>query len=595
MKSAAGQQRDRWRDRGLTALIVIGLGIILAVCFDFYYDLNDDMAMKDILSGTYTGSPDGHNIQSLYPLGLCISLCYRILPAVPWYGLFLCGCQFFALWLGVNSFCGLCRDRRQKAVAALLLTAGTGVLFLYEFVFVQYTVTAGLLVCAALVRVYRGPRAGSAEFTVYHLVTAAVVGLAFYLRTEIVMLLCPLLGLAVLFRVAEDWAAIRGGNDRNIKKDDINDTSVRNERIALVKSCGFLLAVMVVILAAGLIANRAAYGSEEWRRFRQFFDDRTELYDFYGIPSYENNRQFYDSIGLSEAQYTLLENYNFDLDDDIDTQMMHEIAVYASQHQEKSMARRLYESVYAYGYRFTHGEELIFDLLLVVTYFFLARAALAEKKPLLLGKLALVLGVRTALWLFLLYRGRAPERVTHPLYLMELILLVLLFVSDTDVFRWKKFQKSAILSMYAVLFVCTAFLHIGSVKQIYEDRQSVNVQWQLWKQYCRERPEQFYYLDVYSSVAYSEKLFSDISPAYRNFDLPGGWCVKSPLSKQKRQVSGFESAAEGLLAGRAYFAADNTREERSPDFLTAYFAEKGREITIQETDRCGNFSVYLIR
>lgn len=587
MRFAAAQGKEKWRDRGLAALFVTGFWIILAVCFDFYYDLNDDTAMKDILSGTYTGVPDGHNIQSLYPLGWCVSMCYRILPVVPWHGVFLCGCQFFALWIIVYSLCGHMKERRKQAAAMFFLTAGLGVLFLYEFVFVQYTVTAGLLACSALVRLYTGPDADVTAFGKYHIITVVMIGLAFFLRTEMLLLLCPFLGLTLLFRAQREWQPARRG--------DVDDESLRKKRADLCKNYGLLIGVAVIVMGLGLVSDSAAYGSEDWKRFRQFFDDRTQVYDFYGIPPYEDNQEFYDSIGLSEAQYTLLENYNFDLDEEINEETMHEIAVYAAAHQDKSMARRLYESVYAYVYRFAHGEELIFDLIAVFSYFFLVRAAVRGKDTALFGKLALLFGVRTVLWLFLLYRNRAPQRVTHPLYLAEFTILGLLLLFDADVLQWKNFQKSAILSMYAILFVCTAFSHIQAVGESYRNREAVNVQWQMWKEYCRENPEHFYYLDVYSSVAYSEKLFSDTSPAYRNFDLPGGWCVKSPLALQKRRAAGFESAAEGILAGKAFFAADNTKEERSPDFLVSFFREKGTEVRMRETDRCGDFSVFGIQ
>lgn len=53
------------------ALILAG---ILAACFDFYYDLNDDVLIKDILSGVYSGTPDGHTMQLLYPLGALLAL-----------------------------------------------------------------------------------------------------------------------------------------------------------------------------------------------------------------------------------------------------------------------------------------------------------------------------------------------------------------------------------------------------------------------------------------------------------------------------------------------------------------------------------------
>ena len=58
-----------WQDRlialGLTALL---FGF-LALRFDFYYDLNDDVLIKDILSGVYSGAPEGRTMQLLFPLG----------------------------------------------------------------------------------------------------------------------------------------------------------------------------------------------------------------------------------------------------------------------------------------------------------------------------------------------------------------------------------------------------------------------------------------------------------------------------------------------------------------------------------------------
>ena len=64
------------------------LALLLTVQFDFYYDLNDDTMIKDIVSGAYTGEPSGYCIQMLYPLAWCLALFYRAIPTVPWYGLF---------------------------------------------------------------------------------------------------------------------------------------------------------------------------------------------------------------------------------------------------------------------------------------------------------------------------------------------------------------------------------------------------------------------------------------------------------------------------------------------------------------------------
>lgn len=571
MRSAAAHDRQKWREMGLAVLIVTGAWLFLGVFFDFYYDLNDDTAMKDILSGTYTGIPEGRNIQMLYPLGWMVSMLYRLLPAVPWYGCFLCFCQFFALWAIVYAVGSGAGKPEKRPAVFLLLTAAGLALFLYEFVFIQYTVTAGLLAAAALVRLLAGPAGDGRDFRKYHCVTAALCALSFYLRTEMFLLLGPFLALAVCWRLM----GYRGHHK------EAGRGALR---------CYLCLgAAVLALLGAGLAADSLAYGSAAWKDFRRFFDARTAVYDFYGIPDYAQNREFYESIDVSPARYTLLQNYNFDLDAEIDTEMMEQIAGYGAAHQGQSPARRLYESVYAYGYRFAHGQELFFDLLLCLAWFFLIRAALRGKNRALLEKLALLLLVRTGLWLFLLYRGRVPERITHPLYLMEGILLLWLF---REPLQWKKFEKSAILFLYAALLVCVAAVQGQTVWRQYQDREARNIQWQTWKAYCAEHPSSFYFVDVYSSVAYSEKLFADTAPAYRNFDLLGGWCVKSPAAVQKRRAAGLTHAESALRTGRALFVTDARGEERSPEFLKDWYRERGVEITLQEEDRCGCFAIY---
>ena len=77
----------------VSLLVVLGIYAVGAYFFDFFYDLNDDMVIKDILSGAYTGTPDGHTNQMLYPLGLILGFFYQVLPKAPVFGIFLCTCM----------------------------------------------------------------------------------------------------------------------------------------------------------------------------------------------------------------------------------------------------------------------------------------------------------------------------------------------------------------------------------------------------------------------------------------------------------------------------------------------------------------------
>lgn len=65
------------------------------------------------------------------------------------------------------------------------------------------------------------------------------------------------------------------------------------------------------------LINSACYGDEGWKEYKQVDAYRTRLYDFLELPPYEENREFYESAGITESRYKLLENYNFSLDDGI--------------------------------------------------------------------------------------------------------------------------------------------------------------------------------------------------------------------------------------------------------------------------------------
>ena len=74
-------------------LMTVAVFAVFSIGWDFYYDLNDDVLIKDVLSGVYSGSPSGYTMQLLYPLGFVLSVLYRAL-SLPVFGIFLVLCQF---------------------------------------------------------------------------------------------------------------------------------------------------------------------------------------------------------------------------------------------------------------------------------------------------------------------------------------------------------------------------------------------------------------------------------------------------------------------------------------------------------------------
>ena len=74
----------------LSFLIMALYFVVVYQKIPFIYDINDDVAMRNVAAGVITGEPDAHLIFVKYILGLVISGLYRLLPGFDWYGLANC-------------------------------------------------------------------------------------------------------------------------------------------------------------------------------------------------------------------------------------------------------------------------------------------------------------------------------------------------------------------------------------------------------------------------------------------------------------------------------------------------------------------------
>ena len=190
------QDRKQGYKNCILTLVVLGASaLLMGFFFDFYFDINDDTMIRDIMSGVYSGTPDGHNMQTLYPLGALLALCYRISGAFPWYGAFLFLCQFGCFFL--------------VGVRLCTLTDVFWGIWLSHMVNVQYTITCGMLVGAAVFLFLTMPEGalfgkGTSPLSVKAFLQKSLpalflVLLAFHLRSEMALLTLPFLGLSGIF------------------------------------------------------------------------------------------------------------------------------------------------------------------------------------------------------------------------------------------------------------------------------------------------------------------------------------------------------------------------------------------------------------
>lgn len=572
------ERRASWKKYGnviLAGAFVLGLAVLLGLRFDYYYALNDDVLIKDILSGVYTGKPEMRTMQLLVPLALLLNGAYLLLDA-PCFGWFLLLCQFGSIGIFAYRMLGRCRSRYAKLGVLAVTGAFFGGFFLNQLVFVQYTTAAGMLGAAAIFWFLTSDsRQSAGAFFRSNLPAVILVIFAFCLRSEMMLLLFPLGGAAGICK----WAL---------------EKPVFTKEHAV--KYGSVLLAMAGGMGLCLAADALAYRSGEWQEFHQFFNDRTEIYDYRMdvVTEYEEHRAFYESIGMSEAEQELLSNYNFGVSDGIDAARLHEIRQYAQSGDvsEDYFRKPIGDALWDLKARLLGQYDLWFGPLILV----LGAAAFllvfvpgtdggGKRKYLVrVWQAPFLLAAGAGLWMFILLRDRFPERITWPLYLGQLSVLgglCLLYLEE------KKTTARRIGSLLlAVLGMAGLCLIPGQLRDAAEEtarREAANALNEAVMDYCSRYPEQLFLADVYSTVDFSEKIMADADRIPGNYDLLGGWLNKSPLMVKKMRQFGYDSMGEAVAEpkGNVRILA---RGGESMDWLEDYLNETGNPVLVLKTD-----------
>lgn len=562
--------------------------ILMSLLFDFYYDMNDDVLMKDIMSGVYSGTPDGHNMQTLYILGAFISLLYRLCRSIPWYGLFLFICQTGIIYLVGLRMLQLSRKRYAKAGCLALVTVFMWGVTLPHLVAIQYTLVCAMMAAAAIF-IFMTTNDGLSvkKFVYSNIPSIVLVILAFQLRTEMLLLLFPLICLAGLFRWAQE--------DKIFCKENY-------------LKYGMIIGIILAGMLLSRLIDTAAYGSEDWKTFVSFFNKRTEVYDFhYDIITSGEHTEYLESIGLNNAQQKLLDNYNFGLSEDIDDKMMGKIAEYAvgsDRSMDSSLISRINEQMGNYIYRLLHKEDAPYNVVVILGYagiFIIGViSAVTDKKQTgrfsFIWELALLGLVRTALWMYILMQGRYPERITHSLYLAEFaVLMGMLGMKCLHSGCAKKVLAASAL----IGLVCACFIpqSINMVRADNKLREEVNRGELAIAEYCRAHSGNFYFEDVYSTVGFSQKIFQNSDNSLANYDIMGGWMCKSPLYREKLKQFGITTMEDGLLNEPfVYFITDMEEQDKDAGWLKDYYTQKGIAAEVIQEDLIdGRYIVYKVK
>lgn len=492
------------------------------------FSTNDDRMIAEIVSGQFTGTPESYGIQMTYGFTWLLSRLYLLAPGFSWYGILLIGAQIFslgAIFYRLQSF----SEKWMTKLFFLLTAAGVYAGFwLNVYVQMTYTTTAAFVGLAAIFW-YASSRTDGKNIVM----TGILANLAFSIRPNVFYMLIPATGLVYLWKLFG-------------KKD----------RTKLTVSAPFMILAVTLCL---FVVDGAAYAKDGWKEFRQFFDDRTKVYDYYDLADYQSCPQLYEPYGISEEEYQMLRVYDYTVLGDLPKEFFPQyIKAFELMEKEEGVTflSKAVQAVKvflkdlatnAYGIQNT-GLFLLAAALLVLL--------LWKKQYLLAGYLAIQCLTMSGLWLYFTYWGRAIERIQTAMSLIFLAVLLHVLYEMKEVFRplekKKIFAGAAGVLLLAAVFVCAGknvrFYRYDNLDKAHRYRDV-----QVIKEYCQKDPDRLYFMDIATMTElYGNFNIRTTEPDYINYISLGDWSAYCPHYEKKLKNHGVEDVAEAITGENTY-------------------------------------------
>lgn len=556
------------RKDGCRTGISLALSLVIsAVCgfavyraAGFVYAIGDDVIMRDIVSGAFTGRPDGHLIFIKYALGYVLSRLYLLNNQADWYGFFMAGTLFLALaavlYRGLSEKKGIIWRGIYTGLALCLFIA----VMVFHAAQFEWTISAAMLGSSGLYLYASGKGAGKGQRILEEVFAWLLLFLTFCIRTDVFFMVLPGFGISFL------WKFVRGR--KGARKFCFREL--------------VLPAAVFVTAGAVMLTEAAAYRGEEWEEFQKFQAARTQVYDYSGIPSYEADPAFFEELGLSGHEIRNLRHYALYLIEGMDREMMEALSG-ESQRQnalQTGFPGRIKEGIrLAFG-QFVHKDyfpaslpALLFLAGILILCFLYERRALL---PLLLFWLA-----EGALWLALGYVGRLPERVAFSLHLMSLLCMAAyfyrLYLEEERGIPQK--VKAVTVSGIFILVLAGAVFQWKTAAESNRAKIARDGNYQLFKDACREEPGKLYFVETFMAEPIGGAVVTGSGNFGQNNCITlGDWYSTSPLDRERFERLGIEDVEETILSNPDAFLV--VRDVEDPGFLGSYFSYKYPEYSL---------------
>ena len=538
----------------LTALILFKL------CGGIYYN-NDDILMRSIAEGTFTGTPDGHLIFEMYVLGSFIAGLYKLFPQVNWYDLIAIGFHIASVSVMAVGI-GLCSKGRLKqtviSVISYMLIMGIDASMMVNS---KFTVVSSVLFSAGIVCLAVWTREKNA---LHAILSIFFVICSLLYRKEVFLMGIPIFVIVLLFML------LGSGVKENIKRVII-----------------FLLS-FVGIAVISIAVEIAAYSSDEWNYYKDFNESRAELEDYVGVPVYEFSKDAYDNISMTKADSIVLGRLDISFVDEYTLETSKDLVsaskVYVDAvNNERGISYLL--SRIKKEFKNTWNQPIVIALF-TVGFAGLLLSILNRHWLSMLSTLALF-AYQILFSGYFLYKDRFPERVWYGLYFMLLTAFTLILLREILSSALKRKTKVYICIPAVCLLAFFIKYCVGvqnyRINYYYKDlyEEHIEESADLYR-YCYENSENYYLLDSSVTMNLTDTMLSNGYKDTANQIPLSYWTNGSPLFEKKKENAGLESLSEALISRDDVFLVQ--KESENTDWIVNYYESNGIEVSLSVED-----------
>lgn len=486
---------------------------------------NDDYRMSLIVSGAYTGEPSSTLVFMKYPIAWILSELYKITPLIPWYGIASTLCILIPSIM-------ICYFILSDAYRAGNTKFGLMLYFLFylfivqkHLVLPQFTLTAAFMAIGWLVLLHHMPKDGISPM--YLLCTSIFAVISFSIRMKVFMMIFP---VAIVV---------------------ISANLISNEfpnRKYIIKYIVSMVLTAILCFSVQITDNNNTDS-----QYKAFNTARSLVYDFGAIPSYNENKNFYDKAGIDETVFYDISARYLDLDGEITTEKMRSVAnISKTQRQSTVFVKRIFRAFLSAPSHFIESGVLyqtaFCAMLLVYTAFILCR-----KKKYVYVTLILCTAVGMLLeMIYLCYISRVMDRLTEVMILAISVSCMLALTdtyqkADTEAVSFKdtRIYKSAAKLCLAALTVCLAVSNQNVICGKANGQHLINSRLNVLNTVATSDKEAFYFYDAYDFIAASSDTFATYDDIV-NTDSLGNWYINSSDYFKRNAKYEIKNSIDGL-------------------------------------------------